>query len=76
MIAPTVSVVDGTLVIDWPDPSPRSFEITAEAFEGLVDRANGRADDQDYIERLATFIISHIGKPYTAEECGQILEIR
>lgn len=39
--APTVREVDGRLVIDWPDPRPRSFEITAEAFEALIARANG-----------------------------------
>ena len=38
---PTVREVDGRLVIDWPDPRPRSFEITAEAFEALIARANG-----------------------------------
>ena len=37
---PTVREVDGRLVIDWPDPRPRSFEITAEAFEALIARAN------------------------------------
>lgn len=29
-----------------------------------------------YAERLARFIIDHIGKPYTAEECGRVLELR
>jgi hypothetical protein len=38
---PTVREIDGRLVIDWPDPRPRSFEITAEAFEALIARANG-----------------------------------
>jgi hypothetical protein len=37
---PSVREVDGRLVIDWPDPRPRSFQITAEAFEALIARAN------------------------------------
>jgi hypothetical protein len=37
---PSVREVDGRLVIDWPDPRPSSFEITAEAFELLIARAN------------------------------------
>jgi hypothetical protein len=41
--APTVRDVDGRLVIDWPDPRPYTFEITAEAFEALIARANGAA---------------------------------
>lgn len=40
---PTVREVDGRLVIDWPDPRPRTFPITAEAFAALVARANGDA---------------------------------
>ena len=28
-----------------------------------------------YCGRLADFIINHIDKPYTAEECGHVLEI-
>ena len=32
--------------------------------------------DRDYADRLMTFIIDHIGKPYTAEECGHVLELR
>jgi hypothetical protein len=37
---PSVREVDGRLVIDWPDPRPRWFQITAEAFEALIARAN------------------------------------
>ena len=29
-----------------------------------------------YCGRLADFILDHIGEPYTAEECGRVLEIR
>jgi hypothetical protein len=32
--------------------------------------------DRDYADRLAEFIVDHIGRPYTAEECGAVLEIR
>jgi len=38
---PTVREVDGRLVIDWPEPRPRQFPITAEVFENLIARANG-----------------------------------
>ena len=38
--APVVREVDGQLVIDWPDPRPAIFGISAEAFEALIDRAN------------------------------------
>lgn len=41
--APTVREVDGILVVDWPEPRPRWFQISAEAFQLLIDRANGRA---------------------------------
>ena len=32
--------------------------------------------DRAYADRLADFIIDHINKPYTAEECGRVLEVR
>jgi hypothetical protein len=41
--APTVREVEGRLVIDWPNPRPYTFEISAEAFEALIARANGDA---------------------------------
>lgn len=31
---------DGLLIINWPDPRPRTFEISAEAFEELIDMVN------------------------------------
>jgi hypothetical protein len=37
---PIVREVDGRIVIDWPEPKPSQFPITAEAFEALVARAN------------------------------------
>lgn len=48
---PTVREVDGRLVIDWPNPKPRSFEITAEGFQELVDRVNGEYSPVDAIYR-------------------------
>jgi hypothetical protein len=35
-----VREVEGRLVIDWPEPKPSQFPITAEAFEALIARAN------------------------------------
>lgn len=43
MSVPTVRDVEGRLVIDWPVPWPASWEITAEAFEALIERANDNA---------------------------------
>jgi hypothetical protein len=44
--------------------------MTSDRIEPLND------SDLDYARRLADFIIDHIGKPYTADECGRVLEIR
>ena len=33
-------------------------------------------DDRAYALRLMDFIIDHIDKPYTADECGRVLELR
>lgn len=33
-------------------------------------------DEQAYSARLMDFIIDHIGKPYTADDCGKVLEVR
>lgn len=32
--------------------------------------------DRAYASRLAAFIVDHIGKPYTAADCGHVLELR
>ena len=37
---PSVREVGGRLIIDWPEPRPRQFRISAEAFEALIARAN------------------------------------
>ena len=44
---PTVSEVDGRLVINWPEPQPRQFQISAEAFEMLIAHANGEDINDD-----------------------------
>lgn len=36
------TAADGTLAINWPDPRPASFTITADAFEQLVTLVNAR----------------------------------
>jgi hypothetical protein len=48
-----------------------------EHMEGECPAQEPRSEtDRDYADRLAEFIIDHIGRPYTAEECGLVLEIR
>lgn len=40
-IAPTVHIgPDGTVLVDWPNPRPDEFTITADAFQSLIDIAN------------------------------------
>ena len=39
-VAPSVTVKDGQLEIDWPTPKPAAFMITAEVFEQLVTNIN------------------------------------
>jgi len=39
-LAPTVRDIGGRFVIEWPDPRPAWFPITAEAFEGLIESVN------------------------------------
>ena len=68
---------DGKLRVQWPE-SVTTIPIDELALRLLVDLANEglRRSDREYADRLAGFIIDHIGKPYTADECGHVLEVR
>lgn len=55
------------------DASPQ-FVDELRRFDRLEHRLT--YTEAEYADRLAAFIVSHIGIPYTAAEAGQILEIR
>ena len=65
---------DGKLRVRWPE-GVVTVPIDELALRLLVDLANAGLR-RAYSSRLADFIIDHIDKPYTAEECGQVLEVR
>lgn len=41
--APLLEIApDGEVLVDWPDPRPEAFEISADAFQTIIDLANTR----------------------------------
>ena len=76
-IRPPVAVIrdaDGKLRVRWPE-GVDTVPIDELALRLLVDLAN-EGLRHECADRLADFIIDHIGKPYTVEECGHVLEVR
>jgi hypothetical protein len=39
-MTPSVKLIDGQLVVTWPDPAPAHFEIASDLFTALVDEIN------------------------------------
>ena len=66
---------DGKLRVEWPE-DVATVPIDELALRLLVDLANEGLMRHGYADRLADFIIDHIGKPYSAEECGHVIEVR
>lgn len=55
-MTPAVRLVDGQLVIEWPDPTPSTFEIASDLFSALVDEINTHRRNAGTVARNAAAV--------------------